>query len=605
MGIDIGIRLPEIGRIKIGNWRIMTKDGVRKKIPNKLGHFVITTLDQDADGNWVPDVQTTKQLAYKGENPDAPKVVGPFVLPYDRAAENCYTTFAWYTKSKAQCIGDGNRCRRRKDDGTVIDSICDPDTCPDLNGKEKRCRPALVLGLIPRDGVGFGGVYIFRSHSWNTVRAIQSQLALFAGQTMRFCGREALSGIPFHLCLRHRRTSDRDGVMREIQFVTLDFLDGGYMQFVQRLAEMGKLISPVQPALAPPKNNLLERAAEIMAKPEEYAPQPEDDEEGWIGQAPDTGQTETPAPIAEPRDGSEGILLHKNTPAAKAAAAAELKPTPPPAVAGGTTSAPAQVLVATMPGATVTQATTTVTAPAKPAAPAIPPSEDSHEPLNADIEKTNPMLVITPALMADLCTSLNVHIKRRGRAAVDKDLQKYNVTLGTLYGITDDNARALVIALAPKKRQPKVAEHPTQATVAPVKAAEAPKPAPVAAPAPKPAPEAVKPAVDRESEALAYVRGSDERLMRQELIAAISAHGTVAAMKASPGRLVNGEAGLKMIQISAAKLALPMIAGLADLETYDNAQLMKLEGSMNSEPLAKTIEPKPQDAEAELFGDKF
>lgn len=249
MGIKKGLkpRLAEVGKIKIGG-----KGEERKgskgmyRLPVRYDNFVVTTTEKDLKtGNFKPDEELMKKL---GEKPTEIRVV----FLFDDIDMNFNTSFAFYQGAKCICRGDGESADRlftqagKPSQFTITDNadgktkegerhkiICDPDICPmmqpDKNGATK-CKPSGILSCLIPESMNIGGVYRFRTHSWNTISNILASLELIQTITGG-----VLVGLPMKLQLLKKATEAHGNVntvnvvfdgqtqkeMRELAFVEM------------------------------------------------------------------------------------------------------------------------------------------------------------------------------------------------------------------------------------------------------------------------------------------------------------------------------------------------------------------------------------------------
>jgi len=164
-------RLAECGKIKIGKKGEMTtsQNGNKFRPPEKIDHFIVTTMDKVND-DFAPDQYLMTKLG------DNCKEI-PVRLPYDDPSLNFPTSYAYYDSAACKCRGDGETAINS--DGETIE--CNPETCP--NVKDKKCKPNGVLSLILDDAPRVGGVYKFRTTGWNSINNIFSSMEFIRGLT--------------------------------------------------------------------------------------------------------------------------------------------------------------------------------------------------------------------------------------------------------------------------------------------------------------------------------------------------------------------------------------------------------------------------------------
>jgi hypothetical protein len=157
--------LKEIGKIKIGR-KGATKTshkGTSYRPPEKFDHFEVVTLYKDENGDFKPDA------AVMGLIGDDCKELDVSLL-YNDPTLNFFTRYNQYKGGKCMCSGDGELAV--KEDGTEL--VCNPDTC--LLFKTKKCKANGILSVILKDSPRLGGVYKFRTTSFNSIRSILSSL---------------------------------------------------------------------------------------------------------------------------------------------------------------------------------------------------------------------------------------------------------------------------------------------------------------------------------------------------------------------------------------------------------------------------------------------
>lgn len=251
MGIKKGLtpRLAEVGKIKIGG-----KGDERKgskgmyRLPVRYDHFVITTTERLPDkegGNFVPDIELMEKIQPRenwadGQTHAKPKEI-PIIFLFDDIDMNFRTEYAYYQGAKCMCRGDGEIAERlfqKAGKQTVIvedysanpDSpiplrikkeiqvkpgekhniICDTEKCPFAQPDAKgvtRCKPSGILSCLIPASMNIGGVFRFRTHSWNTISNILASLELIKTITGGI-----LVGLPMKLQFLKKATSEHGNV---------------------------------------------------------------------------------------------------------------------------------------------------------------------------------------------------------------------------------------------------------------------------------------------------------------------------------------------------------------------------------------------------------
>lgn len=236
MGIKRGLnpRLAEVGKIKIGG-KGAEKTGAKGKyrVPVRFQHFVITTTERGKDGNFIPDLSLMEKINPKSEWKDGQKRSEPKEIPivflFDDIDMNFRTEFSYYAGAKCVCRGDGETAERVftkagkaeivSPDGILSIQVkagekhripCDPDHCPLLQPDAKgatKCKPSGILSCLIPLSMNIGGVYRFRTHSWNTISNILAALDLIKTITGGI-----LVGLPMKLQFLKKATTDHGNV---------------------------------------------------------------------------------------------------------------------------------------------------------------------------------------------------------------------------------------------------------------------------------------------------------------------------------------------------------------------------------------------------------
>ena len=234
-------RLAEVGKIKIG-MKGEERKGKNKmyRLPVRLDHFIITTTERDGkNGNFIPNWDLMEKLDPKenwvdGQTHAKPKEI-PIIFLFDDIDLNFQTSFAFYQGAKCLCRGDGETAERHclkagkqnvltgldKNDiavfkvkeveaGNLAKVECDPDNCPfmqpNADGATK-CKPSGILSCLIPASMNIGGVYRFRSHSWNTLSNILASLELIKTITGGI-----LVGLPMKLQMLKKATEGHGNV---------------------------------------------------------------------------------------------------------------------------------------------------------------------------------------------------------------------------------------------------------------------------------------------------------------------------------------------------------------------------------------------------------
>ncbi len=189
-------RLAECGKIKIGIKGEIRKgkNGGEYRLPTKLDHFVVTTMDKENDDFKQDEALMKKLGSYDNFGGYHCREI-PVRLPYDDPSLNFPTSYAYYDSAACQCRGDGELATTSM--GEIIE--CNPETCP--NVKDKKCKPNGVLSVILDDAPRVGGVYKFRTTGWNSINNLFSSMEFIRGLTNGL-----LAGLPLMLTLTPKHT---------------------------------------------------------------------------------------------------------------------------------------------------------------------------------------------------------------------------------------------------------------------------------------------------------------------------------------------------------------------------------------------------------------
>lgn len=212
-------RFAEVGKIKIGGKgeTRKSKEGKNYQLPVRYEHFVITTTEKGKDGNFVINQEVMKKVGSE------PKEIS-IRLPFDEIDLNFFTSFQYYQGNKCICRGDGETAKRISKNGAETKVSCSPDTCEFL--QSEKCKVSGILSCHLPATMEIGGIYRFRTHSWNSVSSILAALEYFAENT-----NGVLQGLPLKLKLLKKATQEHGNV----NIVTL-VLDGIELMKMRELA---------------------------------------------------------------------------------------------------------------------------------------------------------------------------------------------------------------------------------------------------------------------------------------------------------------------------------------------------------------------------------
>jgi hypothetical protein len=199
-------QLAERGKVKIGYKGDTTTSQQGKKFaqPTKLDCFLVTTVQRDAAGRLMADKALMNKFAKEGDAtiPEGPYKGLPMIkeipvrLLYDNIDLNFPTRYASYTGNRCACSGDGEKAQRLAEPGKYQEVSCPCDrNAPTYTGND-RCKILGTLQVLIEGTDRIGGVWKFRTTSWNTVTGILSSLAMLKTITGG-----PLAGIPLWMVL--------------------------------------------------------------------------------------------------------------------------------------------------------------------------------------------------------------------------------------------------------------------------------------------------------------------------------------------------------------------------------------------------------------------
>lgn len=223
--------LTERGKIKIGRKGQMRTSGGGKQFqaPEKLDHFLITTMQRGNDGNFLPDEPIMQRIAQQTGQQAAKLTSIPARLLYNDVALNFQCRYACFNGKTLWCSGDGEAAHRLNNQGTrdVVSCPCGRQD-PNYQGND-RCKINGCLSVMI-DGVDVvGGVWKLRTTSYNTVVGILSSLALI----QRISG-GPLAGLPLNLTLHPKTVVAPNGAVQTVYIAGLE-----YRGSVQALQDTG------------------------------------------------------------------------------------------------------------------------------------------------------------------------------------------------------------------------------------------------------------------------------------------------------------------------------------------------------------------------------
>jgi len=185
-------RLPVLGAIKIGllGDKRTSGGGSEFQLPKKLDCFRIVTRTRGEDGNFLLDEAVHREI---GDRPMELDVR----LPFDTRAQNLYAQMLQYSGRTRVRQCDGRECL---DPRTAVNSICER-----AQGKRCQCKPYARLSVILEAAPTFGGVYVYRTTSWESTSSMQTVLEMLSKEL------GSLRGLPMKMVLTPAEVRFSDG----------------------------------------------------------------------------------------------------------------------------------------------------------------------------------------------------------------------------------------------------------------------------------------------------------------------------------------------------------------------------------------------------------
>lgn len=253
---NLNIGLPEFGHIKIGKKgdEIKSKSGTKFQPPEKLDHFIITTMERGGDDNFQRD-----EALHELYGPE-PKEI-PVRLVYADIGSNFPHQWACYDSKTAWCRGDGEKASRLQEDGTrkEVDCTCERAEYDFKPGPgDYKCKLNGCLSVIIDGAPRVGGVWTFRTTSWNSVTGLIASL-----QFVQLCTGGLLAGIPLKMRVFPKVVTIPGTKTTTTVYIVGLFSDGS----MSELAERGLAVA-----------NLPRQIAELSASDDQVLPYDENGE---------------------------------------------------------------------------------------------------------------------------------------------------------------------------------------------------------------------------------------------------------------------------------------------------------------------------------------
>jgi len=194
--------LTERGKIKIGmkGAKRTSRSGNEFRLPQKIDHFLVTTLERDENDNFKKDVVIHKELGAK------PKIL-PIRLLFDDIPLNFQCRYTCYIGKSLGCSGDGEFAIRisngnnGKETQKQVDCPCERKE-PGYEGKYSCKVNGTLSVLVDCKSASIGGVWKFRTTGYNSTVGILSSLTLIHSITGGL-----LAGIPLKMVVGPKTTT--------------------------------------------------------------------------------------------------------------------------------------------------------------------------------------------------------------------------------------------------------------------------------------------------------------------------------------------------------------------------------------------------------------
>lgn len=182
---------PILGRISIG--KIVEKNG--KRLPEKDDQFTITSQIQSREG-WLP--HPYDEGLRKAQGGKIRSI--PIRLMFNEPDLNFRAEYTLFDRNSGRplCVGNGDTCRRRTEEGVATFPCPSPDSCALAKGGA--CKPYGRLNVVIGDDDPLGS-FIFRTTGFNSIRTLAARLHYFQA-----ISGNRLSCLPLELRLRGKST---------------------------------------------------------------------------------------------------------------------------------------------------------------------------------------------------------------------------------------------------------------------------------------------------------------------------------------------------------------------------------------------------------------
>jgi hypothetical protein len=221
----LAITPPVLGRISIG--KVVEKNG--KRLPEKDDQFTITSQVQLRDG-WV--VHPFDEELRKAQEGKIRRI--PIRLLFNAPELNFRAEYCLFDRQTGRpvCVGNGETCKRRGQDGIASQPCPSPDACPLAKGGA--CKPYGRLNVVIGDEDTLGS-FVFRTTGFNSIRTLAARL-----QYLQAISGNRLACLALELRLRGKSTRQSHG--SPIFYVDITVRSGVAMELaLQQARELDEL----------------------------------------------------------------------------------------------------------------------------------------------------------------------------------------------------------------------------------------------------------------------------------------------------------------------------------------------------------------------------
>ncbi|OAI29771.1 hypothetical protein [Methylomonas koyamae] len=192
----LAITPPILGRIAIG--KVVEKNG--KRLPEKDDQFTITSQLQNKNG-WIP--HPLDDALRKAQGGKIRSI--PIRLLFNEPDLNFRAEYSLFDRQTGRpvCVGNGDSCKRRTQEGLASLPCPSPDGCDLARGGA--CKPYGRLNVLIGDEDPLGS-FIFRTTGFNSIRTLAARLEYF-----KAVSGNRLSCLPLELKLRGKSTRQSHG----------------------------------------------------------------------------------------------------------------------------------------------------------------------------------------------------------------------------------------------------------------------------------------------------------------------------------------------------------------------------------------------------------